>query len=193
MNYEAIDRWNGVSSDQLAHYKYIKKIKIGPFTRYFYSMKDLQAYYNSTKKDFNREDYDDPRLKIGDAKKSIAEARAYINNPLMKLASDFGVVKKKDLKKANNTIDDIETTYKRIKKGINTKNKVQATVATGKFAIKNMFGFSSRKAAKEEYKGTRYSQAVPVADLSNGFVKKYVNKRVPKRSRKIWEEAPDAY
>lgn len=145
MIYEGIDRWNGASSDQLAHYKYVKKIKIGPFTRYFYSMKDLQAYYKNAKTDRKntaeafRQDMATGRAQIGEAWQGLQTGQLVENYPGAS----------RNLKRAYDAAGNFEKTYKS-----EGKRKLPSLIATGKFALSNIFGVSSKAKAKKRYQNS---------------------------------------
>lgn len=170
MIYEGIDRWNNPESS-LAHYKYIKKIKIGPYTRYFYSMKDLQNYYNQTRKEWNKEDYKD----VNATKKDIEDAKFYkkvIDSPIGGIAEAIGMFngatvngKPTTRKGSSNLLGATIKDAKTVRKDINKKNSLQAAVATGRFAVNSMFGFSTRSKAKSNWKDDRYVQAVKAKDI----------------------------
>lgn len=53
MNYIGID--GNVHSDELKHWKYIKKIKSGSGWRYFYTPEEVRAYYQTEKNNANAE------------------------------------------------------------------------------------------------------------------------------------------
>lgn len=127
MYYAAIDKWN--NGDSLAHYKYIKKIKIGPFTRYFYSMKDLQAYYKNAKKQDTNE-----------VEKYMKKTYDEYNN----FDNDYLNGRYKDPSKAmeaKNTLEYENQLAKGFHKGKMFRNKLE----TGKFFISNLLGSGSKK------------------------------------------------
>lgn len=127
MNYYAVDRWS--FGDSLAHYKYIKKIKIGPFTRYFYSLKDLQAYYNSAKKQDTKE---------------VNKYMSKTYNEYQNFDNDYLNGRYKDPTKAmqaHNTLEYENQFAKSFHKGNMFRNKLE----TGKFFLTNLFGSGSKK------------------------------------------------
>lgn len=150
MNYYAVDRWS--SGDSLLHYKYIKKIKIGPFTRYFYSMDDLKAYYNSLNNKTNKysEDNLNKAAMVIDKNMSLH----FDLTPKAKIDRFFNGISQKQGErlfeedvKAQEKLDNYNNTYEK-------SNKLNALVKTGKFALGNLFGASTTKHAKGRYKNS---------------------------------------
>ena len=120
-----LDMWNN-GEDSLAHYKYIKKIKIGPFTRYFYSMKDLQNYYNSIRLKYNKDDIDDYSSDEDFRKRHTHQTGLFTQN---------------------DPVHDL-----RLYNSINNNNKKLAFRDTMNFALGNLTGFNNYSSAKTEYK-----------------------------------------
>lgn len=160
MYYEAIDKWNN-KGPYLEHakHKYIKKIQIGPYTRYFYTPGQLRAYYNALRKEYNRQDVKD--LKI--TKYDIHEKA--LNNGLKnfkkkdtrkfsitmvgerqdgKYTDIFGKGAAKEINKESSRL---KRAAKMAKEDVNATNSRKAFVETGKFVIRNLFGHRSKDRA----------------------------------------------
>ena len=127
--YEAIDVWN--SPNYLAHYKYIKKIKIGPFTRYFYSMKDLQEYY----KNANKADTKAANKAFG-TDSGYDLARAALNSE----GASY-LISPEEKKKTLKTINQAQN----LKKTTLTKKKIGNIFEVGHLYVSNLFGSGSKK------------------------------------------------
>ena len=133
MNYYAVDRWS--SGDSLVHYKYLKKIKIGPYTRYFYSEADIKNYYNALNKN-SREIASSERYA-----KSMSRGNNFIWDTINPLRWGKHNADAKAYKAA------VKETSK-FEKSIKKKNKQRAK----DFKRKNLFGFKSASEAKAAYK-----------------------------------------
>ena len=137
MNYYAVDRWS--SGDSLAHYKYIKKIKIGPFTRYFYSMKDLQNYYNTA----NAADIKDSNKKYGSD--ASYKAAKYAYKTAKPTIDTFGSAEDKaKYAKLGRALDAAHN----FKKGWDHGRKIGNVIETGRYYATHMFGSSSKNKLK---------------------------------------------
>lgn len=137
MYYAAIDKWN--NGDSLAHYKYIKKIKIGPFTRYFYSMKDLQNYYKTA----NAADRKDADKKYGSEASWKATKYAYetAKPTIEALGDDYQRAQYKALGKTLKSAHNF-------KKGWNRGRAIGNVIETGRYYATHMFGSSSKNKLK---------------------------------------------
>lgn len=160
MIYEGIDRWNANSS--LAHYKYIKKIKIGPYTRYFYSMADLRNYYNKA----NEADSRVIDKHFGkDAEYDVAQTA-------LNEGHHFGLINDQEAKGAQKAIN-----YARGSKA-DTKaaNKLGNRIEVGKLAIRSLFGSSSKDELKrrevDSYKSHRKSKRRSIKRTAESTVRK---------------------
>lgn len=144
--YKAIDKWNG--SNTLSHYKYVKKIKIGPYTRYFYSMQDLKEYYNSLNDYKNRT-----------TEENIRERQREIDN-LDDFANGKSLRSKIDrFFNGKRTVDNKRVLVKNAKKNLSAytnsnwklKNSLSSAKQTGKFFVDNLFGYKTQKGAVKAY------------------------------------------
>lgn len=140
MIYKAIDRWNNLDDqDYLMHYKYIKKIKIGGHTRYFYSLADLKAYYNAQK-----------NYRNGVDQQAIGQLRNIKNTGF----DDEEIETYGDINRINKTkkvLGDMSKTLKKDKK----KNNLESAVDTAKFASKNILGSSSKTDLEKKYRKSK--------------------------------------
>lgn len=127
MIYEGIDRWN--NANYLAHYKYVKKVKIGPYTRYFYSMKDLQEYYKNANKQDQAE---------------VDKYMAKTYNEYQNFDNDYLNGRYKDPDSASQVRNTLiyENNFGR---GYYTGRKFRNKIETGKFFLKNIFGSGSKQ------------------------------------------------
>lgn len=134
MIYRAIDLWN--SPDSLQHYKYVKKIKIGGHTRYFYSLADLKAYYNQ----------------LNGKSKQIDNgiARDIHDNTQDYIRSEYNGKKYGYL--AASVHDQKMVTAKNADYKLRNKNnKAEALLNTSKFAAKNVLGSNSKKDLEQKF------------------------------------------
>lgn len=157
MYYQAIDKWN--SGDSLAHYKYIKKIKIGPFTRYFYSMKDLQAYYNSKRLNYDKAD----ERFINNLSPDTSKLRKWNDNKL------FNTANREKRRDTDEVLESFDNRYQSFIHKNRKWNKRKALLDTGKLAVKSLFGFKSKSSAKKKYKKSAYVNQDPGVSYSNVY------------------------
>lgn len=168
MYYYAVDRWNN-GSPYLEHakHKYIKKIQIGPYTRYFYTLDAVKAYYDSLNKNYNKNS--EEFINITDRKifSEKARNRDYMSKGIKKLTNLFTSaskqgyekVNRKRLNKAQDELNQYRWGPKEETSGgyhhtgeYKQDNERKSKKDTGKFFIKNLLGFSSKKEAKNTYK-----------------------------------------
>lgn len=189
MVYYAKDLWNK-DGPYLEHgkYKYLKKIQVGPYTRYFYTQDALKNYYNSLRKEYNRQDVKDLRL----TKKNINDKA--VNNglrnfktkdtrkfPITMVSQDYSgkyhdIIGKGAANEINKEVSRLTKSAKKVKQDFNKNNSRKAFLETGKFFINNLFGHRSKDRA--DYNAIRdYADSVKSRKrMSKASKKKYKNK-----------------
>ena len=175
-----------LGDNELAHYKYLKKIKIGNTTRYFYTQEALQAYYNDRKKVADAEYLVGRGVdKKEHVKNNLMIKGDYVNN--IKNGKDPGAARRK-YQLANNVNDaiyNVKGDYRAVKRG------VKPVAETAKMAVTPI---KDPKERALKFIDKKVDVDKPVSDLKK-TVKKINNnnKKASKKAYKKYKKNPNKY
>lgn len=181
-----------LGDNELAHYKYIKKIKIGNTYRYFYTMDALEAYYNDRKKVAEAEYLiDRGKDKKDQLKRSASIKKDYVNDRWNGKSKEEAKKKHDRSEALNNAIYETQGGYRKVKK------TVKPVAETAKLAVTPM------KSPKESViKFMDKKITTPISDIkkkSNDYAKTVSSnnlksaKKAYKKSKKIRQKNPNAH